>query len=255
MALVAQWKFNDSGAIDEMGFNFWLDTSGNHNTFIGINGPTSASGFKDFPNTAIQLTAASQQSLVLESAQQTNLDLGTAFTIAMRVYFDSLPAEVDNKYVNLISRYGSTGWNLRIERPANNISIILDPTDFADETFTSLQINTWYSIIVVYNGIDVRFYLDNVLDNTPLAYTQNIADVTGDIWLGWNPNYQTANSVYFDGKFDDVAIYNHAFSDEERNLFFSLGDDFTSISPSSPFTLSQKSLLLFNDHKPTWRRL
>ena len=72
---------------------------------------------------------------------------------------------------------------------------------------TTLTAGNWYHIACVWDGTDIRVYLNGVLDNTPLARTTAIPTDTRPLYIGGRP---TTDLV--DGNIDDVRLYGAALS-------------------------------------------
>ena len=87
---------------------------------------------------------------------------------------------------------------------------------------TALVANQWYHVVGVYNGTDLRLYLNGALDSTPVAETDNIGSTAESVVLGAdtapNPDVEHLN-----GKLDDVRVYNRALSASEVSSLYNLG--------------------------------
>lgn len=105
---------------------------------------------------------------------------------------------------------------------------------------TAFVINTWYHIAAVYNGTDIRIYVNGSLDNNgadnPKAYVAGIFNSTADFRIGeegdgtWN----------FDGLIDEVAIFSYALSAEEIASIYESG------IPNSPRgSMAENALFLY----------
>jgi len=74
-------------------------------------------------------------------------------------------------------------------------------------TTNSWTAGTWYHIAGTYDGFKLKIYVNGILENT--LYQQGTQRPASDFYFGngW--------SVPFEGKIDDVRIYNRALSDQE----------------------------------------
>ena len=76
---------------------------------------------------------------------------------------------------------------------------------------TTLSANTWYHITGIYDGADIKVYVNGVEDGT-----HNVGSITG---TANNENLQIGgrsdSTDMFDGFIDDVRIYNRALSADE----------------------------------------
>ena len=77
-------------------------------------------------------------------------------------------------------------------------------------------LNSWLHIVVKYDGINVKMFIDNQLIGiTP--YSANII-VTTPLVIGWG-----YNSEFYNGQIDDIRIYDRPISDEEVQELYSEG--------------------------------
>ena len=70
---------------------------------------------------------------------------------------------------------------------------------------------TWYYVVGVYDGSDLRIYVNGALDCTPVSQTGNVHASTAPVQIG---RYWSAVEV-FDGTIDEVRILNRALTPEE----------------------------------------
>ena len=79
------------------------------------------------------------------------------------------------------------------------------------ESNVSINITDWYHIAGTYDGSDLKIYVNGELENTTSA-----SGLTGfyedydSTYIGYEDNIPTVGAVYFDGKIDDVRVYNSA---------------------------------------------
>jgi Concanavalin A-like lectin/glucanases superfamily len=84
----------------------------------------------------------------------------------------------------------------------------LNITKYSDAD--SLTLDTWQHVAVVYNGASVKFYVNGQLKGSSLMAGQISAN-TRSIYIGKHQG----SSSYFDGKLDDVRIYNRSLTPYE----------------------------------------
>jgi hypothetical protein len=88
---------------------------------------------------------------------------------------------------------------------------------------TTLSTNTWYHVALVYNGTDIRLYLDGVLDangaSNPLTYSSGIHDSSTAFAIGARGD----GADYFDGQIDEVAVFNRALTADEISSVYENG--------------------------------
>ncbi len=80
-------------------------------------------------------------------------------------------------------------------------------SDNIDGDTETLDTGVWYHIALVYNDIDMRLYVNGVLDAT-VAKTDGIYNGTGHFAIG----SETSGGDGFNGLIDEVAIFNTALS-------------------------------------------
>jgi hypothetical protein len=104
----------------------------------------------------------------------------------------------------IISKYGTSGWNLYMENNAQpnadavTFERLASGSDYAS-TATSLQPGTWYHVVATYDGSRMRIYLNGVLgDNLPS--TRSLPDTATAMNIG-------GTGDEFNGQIDEVAIY------------------------------------------------
>ncbi len=148
----------------------------------------------------------------IELAYNSTLNLPLAITISAWFQADTLASMriVDKSTVG-----GADGFLLDIGGNNNNKYIRAILAGQSDNQPTSSEFisetNTWYNIIVTYDGIAVRFYVNNELDT--------VLDISGESLLNSLPLRFGANSLlidnFFNGLLDDIAIWNRALTPEE----------------------------------------
>jgi hypothetical protein len=87
---------------------------------------------------------------------------------------------------------------------------------FSDKS--SWNANQWYHITIVHDSLNnILWYIDGVLDDTD-AFVAAYTSESPDFFIGARQSLN--NNTYFDGKIDEVRIYNRALSAEEvRELY------------------------------------
>ena len=86
---------------------------------------------------------------------------------------------------------------------------------------TPLSLNTWYLITASKDGSNVCLYVNGNLDKT-CAYTGT--DTNSNTWQIAHHDYPTTEWSYqFDGRIDDVRIYNRALTAGEVKQLYNMG--------------------------------
>ncbi len=224
--LVGYWTF-DGGSIDWR-TNTVRDMSGNGNTGSLVSMSTSSSPAIGKIGQALNFVRASSQFIRTDN----NLQFQPPFSFTVWVNAADIPSGTldvcENYYPAIASdEIGGYGWNLLLGG-------ISGPTGFyiarwanggnneegvvANSTFT---LNKWYHIVGVYTPTKTSIYVNGVLDNTaPAAFpTLFYYDVTSAFGKeGCGNEFQ-----YFNGKIDDVRIYNRALSATEIKQLYNAG--------------------------------
>jgi hypothetical protein len=107
-----------------------------------------------------------------------------------------------------------------------------------ENTFDSdipITLNTWYHIVRVWDGMTCSIYINNVLHGS-MATSGNLRAGSAPVEIGGS------NSQYFQGKLDDIRIYNRALTSSEIAALYSEG---------SPVKIAQPSFLHYNSRLNT----
>lgn len=86
---------------------------------------------------------------------------------------------------------------------------------------TSVEINKWYFVVMLYDGQYLKLYIDSKLD-TSVSLTGNLQELNNPIYFGkrayFNGNPTDLHNLH--GKIDDVRIYNRALTEDEINELY-----------------------------------
>jgi len=139
----------------------------------------------------------------VEVSNSTAFNLGTAFTISGWFNFTS------NKYQGLISFDNNLtrGWFLFQISTSNEIRLFDGTTTVTLKTSYTTT-NQWDHFAITYNGTDVVFYINGVQQTTQAA-SLDLQTNGNDGVIG---NNQFASGRFFNGKIDEVALFNTALS-------------------------------------------
>ncbi|RBN50187.1 LamG-like jellyroll fold domain-containing protein [Flavobacterium psychrolimnae] len=90
---------------------------------------------------------------------------------------------------------------------------------------TALNVSQWYNVATVYDGNNLKLYLNGALVATQAASGSIVADASL-LTLGKNP---IANTKYFKGKIDEVRVFNVALTDSHlQRMVYQEIEDFGS---------------------------
>ncbi len=210
---------------------------------------TTSSGSSVCPNTSTQTVEiavagiANNYSMNFDSASgdfiQAALSTSsfTSFTISAWVYADSL-----GSYNGVASQFraGSTttsSWFL--ETIGSNMAFGIangSALQYASKSFTTLA---WHHIVGVWDGTQIEVYVDGVASGSPKSVSA-INTNTVDMAIGgiWNTAGTTVDNGLWDGKIDEVAIWNTALTSTQVSEIYNatttnLTKDLTTVSGSN----------------------
>ena len=123
---------------------------------------------------------------------------------------------VSNEYQAICSKWngsGGTGWLVSIE---NEQYAIETPNNQYYFQTGNVSLNTWTHLVISCDNEYVKFYIDGQLENT-LEQVSPINNNGTSSQIGKN-NHPV--NGFFNGKLDDIRIYNRALSDEEVQALY-----------------------------------
>lgn len=214
-ALIGHWALNEtmgsvvadtsSGAND----GTWSDGSGNSVTEETVVGEHGAALHFDGSDDHINI------------GNPANLQFTGSMSVAAWVNGDSYP-----EIKHIVSKQGDTpdyGWRLGTSGAGGNFVMGVSETGVAmtdRRSVTSPVAGQWYHVVGVYNAAtqELNIYVNGVLDNGTLVGTVPAAQYNSS--RNVNIGRRSALNRYFDGKIDDVRIYNIALdADMIADLF------------------------------------
>ena len=139
-----------------------------------------------------------------------------------------------------ISSNGANGWSFGLNTSTNKIDFyIANNGGFGVEDFSTQTIsnNTWYNVVVTYNGSNKIIYINGVQDSTFAS------SVNGNATTNWSIGSRNTGARNFQGRIPQVSIYNRALSAAEISQNYNaLRGRYVSLDPY----ISSVSLLLRN---------
>jgi Concanavalin A-like lectin/glucanases superfamily/Chaperone of endosialidase len=132
-------------------------------------------------------------------------------------YWSSNPTDpssiIINRFQHGYSNPNGEVWQLRFNQTSVSGEIIGTPDGRATST-TSLQLNVWHHIVMTYDGVQIKLFINGNLSATqPYSQPMNIVENSG-ISIG-ESNQANGYWYYTDGKIDDIGIWNRALSNTE----------------------------------------
>jgi hypothetical protein len=215
--LVGMWSFNGpdmSGntAIDRSGMGNNGTTTGGVRVVLGKNGQ------------ALQFDGTSGYVSVGDTS---SLNATTAFTVSAWVYKtgNSSGSSVAGTIAGKWNSSG-TGWFLELHDTdsgtPNQLRFYISGVSTAS-TYSVGQVsnNAWHHILVKYDGVKKYIYIDGTLDTSPDT-TGTPTTANDSFQIGFDTG-SAASFNYFNGKIDEVRIYNRALSANEVTQLYNLG--------------------------------
>lgn len=197
-----------------------VDSSGNGRDGTYVNTPTLGTtgllvGDSD---TAITLASASSESVTCWSDDGA-LD-GSLTTFTAEAWIN--PTTVSGTPM-IINRDGSTNRQFQFRLNAGKVEFIRingagNSGTVTAASATTLSTGVTYHVAVVYNGTDIRIYIDGSLDGTPPAATGVLVPVTRDVEIG-----ARTGALFFNGIIDEVALYDTALSSTRIAAHYTAG--------------------------------
>ena len=219
------------------------DSSGNGNTCTLGSGTANpawiagqvGSGALDFDGTDDRVDCGNGSSLNIS---------GSAVTIAARVNTDSATnvrfLVTKPNGVNSGQVYGLQ-W---VSSQRVRMLIRTGGVESTRDTNTNLSAATWYSIVGVYNGTDMRVYVNGSLDATPLSKTGNLNTHTDGVRMAVGNNSPT--NTFFAGLIDDVRIWSRGLSSTDVSEYHS------NTVPCGGAAVPVKRRLIFMQERMPW---
>ena len=188
------------------------------NTLTDNNTVTQADGPSPWLPKAAQFTAANTEFLSITDNAALSMGAGVRFTIALRVYFDSLPTVVDLLAKNAVAGtreyriFKGSNHRVNLEVSSNGTAVATAQSDF------TLTTATWYTIFAWYDGAFIGIQVDQTAP-VRAAFTADVVDGTTTFILG----KAAAGTNYHDGRMCDVPIWKTVLTEAERRWWINNG--------------------------------
>jgi len=157
--------------------------------------------------------------LSITDGDQTGLDITGDLTICCWVkpeslgavmYFVSKWATTDNQRSYMLYTYGVANGDVTALLSDNGTDAV-----GANTVGGVLAVDTWAHVAVVYNGTDIRIYVNGALSengsDNPASYSGGIYNGTAEVHVGG----RDGSTNYFDGLIDEAAVFDRALSADE----------------------------------------
>jgi len=88
---------------------------------------------------------------------------------------------------------------------------------------SNLSYNTWYHVVAVYTGTQLKIYVNGVQNGASVNSTGSMTTNTKSVFIGGDPEFPANTRARWKGDLDDVYIFNRALSDTEITTLYGLG--------------------------------
>jgi hypothetical protein len=203
---VAWWKF------DEGSGQLATDSSGN-----GLTGMLGASGGADGSDPSwvnVHGGSALEFDGVDDRVQAPDYDILSAISISTWINWDAVRAH-DGIVSKRTSNERRGNWALRLDGGGHVEWILWDSVDSSDSLISTGAVTpgTWTHVVVTFDGpaMTARLYINGPPDKTNSSFYGALANTPEQIVIGWGGQ----EIQYFDGRIEDVRIYDRALSQPE----------------------------------------
>src|SRR3989344_2321566 len=216
--LVGYWNFEegagqtvsartDQGNDGTLGDDTTVETDDPAWTAVGAGLPANAFGVG---GSALDFTTADIDEVKVPDSTSLNI-IGSAITLSMWLNGDDMSTGGRVLTKGLYELRSLSGTTARLF-----LSTSTGSTNH-DVTFAWAN-NIWYHFVGVYDGAEMTVFINGTEIGTPTSKTGNISSTAGTI-------LQIGNGITspFDGRIDDVRIYNRALSDAEIRYLYNKG--------------------------------
>lgn len=231
------------------------DASGN-NYHATLHGPVPVVGANGQEDNAFEFDGVDDY---ITRDQIFDVNSQTAISISAWFYVDAI--DVENQFTGISFGKKTSGTvSLRIRRNDSRVfqAIIGDPleSDYTDVRSNSIQFGQWYHVVGIFQDKNVQLWVNGVdqgsfnhgVDGVNLSELMN-AD---NLYIG-NAYVDDDAQRYFDGKIDEVKIYNTVLTPTTINALFEEGNaphiekTLVEIEGGALFINSDQTLILKGD--------
>ena len=213
MGPVSQWPFDHTVgcAATDIGDN----NPGTLSPECSTNSPVWSAGIV---NNALSFDGIDDYVAVDSAA---NLNPGGSLTLSAWVRWNINPT-TGNKWASIINRGGDNRY--RLQHNATNTAFQFGLTTSAggkwmDSNTAPVQ-GVWYLVVATYDGQTMKLYVNGALENSR-QLTGDIADIVGPLHIGSFVN----SGRFFNGKIDEVGLWNRALSASEVGELYLVAND------------------------------
>src|SRR3990167_3200061 len=198
-----------------------LDITSNDNDLTN-NGATEVTTSLPFAASTIAIDEVAASSQYLIAGDSASLDITGNLTIECWVKFTDLPAtDTIRTFIGKMGASGNRSYQFTVQNAADSYFLRWTGSDDGSTLVHKTvawtpSINTWYHVAAVYTaaGGTVDFYVDGSQQGTQQS---GLATSNFNSSVGLEIGSFNASSQFFNGKFDEVRIWNTARTGTEIN--------------------------------------
>lgn len=218
ITLVSNWKEGYDWEIEEPGLEPWLywamDENSGNETIESINNlqgtVSGASWTEGFSGSALQFNGINSY---VTTPYNPAYDITNEITVMSWVRWDIEPS-TGQQWAQIVNKNIDNEWQLQHNSNNSQFEFALRTVNSRQYVMsnTSPQIGVWYHVTGVYNGENIRIFVNGVND------TVSARNHTGDILVSnsaINIGSRTSLDRFFGGTIDEVRVYNFALTDSE----------------------------------------
>ncbi len=245
--LAGHWKFDEA---ENPPIVTTYDASGNNNTGTLTNGVTKSSSNCKISN-CLNLDGINDYVSVLNSP---SIDVTQNLTLSVWVKLNTyVSGGTNTDRANIVQK--TSQYYMTVDSMNGTFDVWLRNLTPVHTSSTSVvPLNQWANIAITYDGSNIKWYLNGVLDKT-LATSGAIGSFSSNLVIGGEPGY----GRFANGYIDDVRVYNRALSPEEikrlhnslifKRFFFAenicrsndAANNITGVLPCTPGSLEDSS--------------
>jgi len=198
--LVGWWKFDEtegSNASDS-------SSSGNTGSLVGNPQWRSSAGKV---GGALEFDGSSDY---VQIENESSFDITNQITVSAWVNISSVPT----LWTAIVTK-GDSAWRLSTEEADRRFHFAVSNNTWVNGQ-RSVEANEWHHVLGVYDGEQIRMYVDGKLD-VSRPWNDRIGSNDYPVYIGENAE---TTGRYWDGLIDDVRIYNYALSKGEITALY-----------------------------------
>ena len=207
--LVGYWTFDGIGSVANNQTSYFQDSSGKGNNGTAFNanstGLTFAAGQV---GNAIQLDGVDDY---VDMGNGSSLNITNSITISMWVY----TIGASTQYIIAKNSTSPSDIQYAIYTGSSSLITYLNGGNVGSSGSVTM-LNQWHHIVLVWNKVDARYYIDGSLSGSPAVFSTTLTPSSSTINIG----RRKVSDYYFNGLIDDVRIYDRPLSVSEIKAIY-----------------------------------